>query len=53
MYGHIDGPVLTNNVFFYHPTPLYTYTVSPAVAIELGATPSGAQDFNVFSLVSG
>jgi hypothetical protein len=26
IYGWIDGPYVTNNVYFYHQVPLFTYT---------------------------
>jgi hypothetical protein len=50
MYGFIDGPYVTANVFYYHTTPLYTYNLAPAIILELGtAADSTVQDFNVYS----
>lgn len=33
IYGWIDGPYVTDNVYFYHTTPLFSYTENPAFAI--------------------
>ena len=54
LYGYIGGPYVTANVFYYHPTPLYTYNRPPAVVLELGAAAdSTVQDFNVYSTTTG
>ena len=54
IYGWIDGPYVTDNVYFYHQVPLFTYTKQPAIIIELGTTAgSFGQDFNVFSPSAG
>ena len=54
LYGYIDGPYVSGNVFFYHPTSLYTYNKPPAVILELGtASSSTTQDYNVFSMTAG
>lgn len=33
IYGWIDGPYVTANVFLYHKVPLFTYTKEPAIGI--------------------
>ena len=54
IYGFIGGPYVNINVFFYHATPFSTYTVKPAVILELGAAVNSSyQDFNVFGILSG
>lgn len=53
IYGWIDGPYVTSNVYFYHQVPLFTYTKQPAVIIEIGTTTGDVgQDFNVHSPVA-
>lgn len=50
LYGYIGGPYVTIDTFFYHSTPLYTYTSYPAIVLELGAASnSNYQDFNIYS----
>ena len=53
IYGWIDGPYVTDNVYFYHTVPLFSYVEDPAFAIEFGTTTGNkGQDFHVFSPIS-
>ena len=53
IYGYIDGPVLTNRLFFYQETALFGYVIVPAVVIEIGTTALGVgQDFYSYSPIS-
>ena len=53
IYGYIDGPYLSNKVYFYQEAPQFSYVQVPAVAIEIGTTNGGhGQDFYVSSPVS-
>lgn len=31
IYGWIDGPYVTDNLYLYHKVPLFTYTKEPAI----------------------
>lgn len=55
IYGYIDGPFVSNNLYFYHSTPLFVaYMQVPAVVIEIGVTSGNVgQDFNAYSPVGG
>ena len=53
IYGWIDGPYVTDNVYFYHTAPLFSYTEDAAFAIEFGTTSGDhGQDFHVFSPIA-
>lgn len=50
IYGWIDGPYLTNNVYIFQESPLFTYKRDPALIMELGSNDGGdGQDFYVVS----
>jgi hypothetical protein len=50
IYGYIDGPFVSDNIYIYHNTPLFVYTRVPAIILELGTTLGDiGQDFNVYS----
>lgn len=50
IYGWIDGPYVSNNLYFYQEVPLFSYTKQPALIIEIGTTTANVgQDFNVYS----
>jgi hypothetical protein len=50
IYGWIDGPFLTNNLYLYQATPLFTYSQVPSVVMEIGTTSGNfGQDFYVWS----
>lgn len=54
IYGYIDGPYVSSNVYLYHNVPLFSYTRVPALVIEIGTTAGKVgQDFNVFSTQAG
>lgn len=53
IYGFIDGPIVTNKVFFYQTTPLFSYVQAPAAVIEIGTTDGNyGQDFYASSPVT-
>ena len=33
IYGYIDGPIVTNKLYFYQRTPLFSYVQPPAAVI--------------------
>ena len=53
IYGFIDGPIVSNKVFFYQTTPLFSYVQAPAAVIEIGTTDGNyGQDFYASSSVT-
>jgi hypothetical protein len=53
IYGYIDGPIVTNKIFFYQSTPLYSYVQTPAVIIEIGTTSGNyGQDYYASSPIT-
>ena len=54
IYGYIDGPVLSNKLYFYQETALFSYVQIPAVVIEIGTTANNlGQDFYSYSPIVG
>lgn len=53
IYGWIDGPYVSDNLYFFHQVPLYSYSKNPAMVVELGTTSGNVgQDFHVFSPIA-
>jgi hypothetical protein len=53
IFGYIDGPIVTNKLYFYQQTQLLGYSTPPAGIIEIGATAGKfGQDYYASSPVS-